>query len=123
MKALTINQPWAGSILRLGKNVENRSWSTPHRGMILIHAGRSIWGTNKPAKNLSDDTAWATGAIVGVADLVDCVKGVRSQWSMPGQWHWVLEDPQVLPEPVQVKGSLGLWSVDAALAKRIAELL
>src|ERR1017187_9047245 len=38
IRTLSIRQPWAHAILHLGKDVENRSWSTPYRGSILIHA-------------------------------------------------------------------------------------
>jgi len=39
MKALTLHQPWA-SLIALGvKTIETRSWSTPYRGRLLIHAG------------------------------------------------------------------------------------
>lgn len=37
--ALTIKQPWAALIIAGIKDVENRSWTTPHRGLLLIHAG------------------------------------------------------------------------------------
>lgn len=39
MKALTIQQPWIEAILEGVKLVENRSWSTPHRGPLGLHAG------------------------------------------------------------------------------------
>ena len=39
MKALTLYQPWA-SLVALGvKTIETRSWSTPYRGPLAIHAG------------------------------------------------------------------------------------
>jgi hypothetical protein len=38
VKVLTIRQPWAHAILHLGKDVENRSWRTRYRGLLLIHA-------------------------------------------------------------------------------------
>src|SRR5207249_2449414 len=47
-RILSLHGVWAWSILFAGKDIENRSWSTPHRGRILIHssshksAGRSL---------------------------------------------------------------------------------
>lgn len=39
MKALTLHQPWA-TLVALGiKTVETRSWYTPYRGPLAIHAG------------------------------------------------------------------------------------
>ena len=39
MKAITIKQPWAWAIIFAGRDIENRSWYTHHRGPLLIHAG------------------------------------------------------------------------------------
>jgi hypothetical protein len=35
---LTVRQPWASAIIYAGKDVENRSWTTSHRGRLYIHA-------------------------------------------------------------------------------------
>jgi hypothetical protein len=40
---LTVRQPWEWAIEH-GKPVENRSWTTKHRGALWLHAGaRSRW--------------------------------------------------------------------------------
>lgn len=39
MKALTVRQPWAWAIIHGGKDVENRTRHTKHRGQLYIHAG------------------------------------------------------------------------------------
>lgn len=39
MRALSIQQPWAWLIVNGYKPVENRTWTHPHRGRTLIHAG------------------------------------------------------------------------------------
>ena len=41
MKCLTLREPWAALIFH-GKDVESRSWPTPYRGPLAIHAGLSI---------------------------------------------------------------------------------
>jgi activating signal cointegrator 1 len=38
MKAISIHQPWASLITFGAKRLEARSWHTPYRGPILIHA-------------------------------------------------------------------------------------
>ena len=39
--AISLQQPWAASVLWLNKDVENRSrWPFKHRGLILIHASK-----------------------------------------------------------------------------------
>lgn len=42
MKAITIHQPYASLIAWGEKHFETRSWSTPYRGPIAIHAGKSM---------------------------------------------------------------------------------
>jgi hypothetical protein len=39
MKVLTLKQPWAWMVAHGGKCIENRPWTTTHRGEFLIHAG------------------------------------------------------------------------------------
>lgn len=123
MKALTIRQPWAGSIFELGKDVENRSWTTVYRGPLLIHAGSAMWGSNRRIKELKkDEPAWQAGAILGVVELVDVVRNYPSAWAMAGQcWHWVLEDPQLFENPVSMNGAMGLWDVE--LTDELLDLL
>ncbi len=38
MKAISIRQPWAWLIVNDFKDIENRSWDTKYRGLVLIHA-------------------------------------------------------------------------------------
>lgn len=38
MKAISIRQPWAWLIVNGFKDIENRSWDTKYRGLVLIHA-------------------------------------------------------------------------------------
>lgn len=38
MKALSLWQPWATLVMIGAKRIETRSWSTSHRGDLLIHA-------------------------------------------------------------------------------------
>jgi hypothetical protein len=37
---ISIAQPWAWAICQGLKRVENRTWTTRHRGQIVIHAGK-----------------------------------------------------------------------------------
>lgn len=41
-KALSLRQPWAWAVVHGYKDVENRSWSTKHRGPLLIHASKQL---------------------------------------------------------------------------------
>ena len=42
VRVLTVRQPWAWAIIQGGKDVENRSGPTKHRGPLLIHAGSAF---------------------------------------------------------------------------------
>lgn len=70
MRALTICQPYAHLIVVAGqKLVENREWSTPYRGPLVIHAGKSLSSMRgeKPTPDM------AFGAAIGMVDMVDCL--------------------------------------------------
>lgn len=89
MKTITLWQPWA-SLVALGvKTIETRSWSTPHRGALAIHAAarvpppleigdyavrhlgpdRVLCGVNTPLITKS----LPLGAVVAVSNLIDAV--------------------------------------------------
>ena len=38
VRAITIRQPYARAIVKKGKRIENRTWSTKSRGDLFIHA-------------------------------------------------------------------------------------
>lgn len=42
MKALTLTQPWATLVAIGAKKIETRSWRPRHRGLIAIHAAKTI---------------------------------------------------------------------------------
>jgi hypothetical protein len=121
MYALTIKQPWAWAIIHGGKNVENRSWSTQHRGQLAIHAGRTedSSGYAVLARHgiVCDPNDLIVGAIIGVVDIVDCVwAGMnahvdRSVWADRDSWHWVLANPRAI-DPILCRGMQGLWQTD-----------
>lgn len=131
MKSLTVRQPWASCIAFGGKDIENRSWSTPHRGLVAIHAGKGVdWDVPDhawtsaglaPYRKGARRAAWTAslplGAVVAIARLADCHDATGtdycscSTWAMAHQWHWELADVRPLPQPVPCKGALGLWNL------------
>lgn len=114
--ALSIQQPWAYAILKLGKDVENRTWPTQFRGRVIIHAGKKIdraaleffWmgGFKIPA-------ALPTGCLVGEVDVVDCVSAhwLDNQWAS-GPWCFVLRNPVAYEMPIPARGKLGFFKVE-----------
>jgi len=130
VKAISIQQPWAWAIVQGYKKIENRSWDTKHRGPILIHAGikvdrdgldfvfetiaeqtgRSIAGLVKDYKHQT----WL-GGIGGVADITDTIRrepgrDYNDPWFF-GPVGLVLENANALPDPIPLKGKLGLFNV------------
>ena len=131
MKAITLHQPWATLIAIGEKRYETRSWPTNYRGLIAIHAGKSI---PPYARALLDDSHFFAilrrrgvedldrlprGAVVAIARLVNCYRipnrplaiseteRMLGDWS-PGRYAWSLMDIQAI-EPVPIAGSQGLW--------------
>lgn len=127
MQALTVCQPYAHLICtpeeELGqpqKRVENRTWFTPHRGLLAIHAGKSLqWLEPGDAERYPE---MAYGAVVGVAELVTCVRlggrlpsdlsWVAQHPHSEGPWLWVLRDAQRLQKPWPCRGAQGLWTCE-----------
>src|SRR5438876_81719 len=67
VKAISIQQPWAWAIVHAGKDIENRTWTTTHRGELAIHATRLQEGYQLPRgveAPPADDMA--LGAVIGV---------------------------------------------------------
>lgn len=118
MRALTIRQPWADAIAHGNKRVENRSWRAPakyHGTRILIHAGATY---DRMARFLIDRdhlAAWhdERKALIATATLTGCHRetgGCCAPWGEHDVWHWQLENVHPLPEPIPIKGALGLWT-------------
>jgi hypothetical protein len=128
VKALTICQPYAHLIATGEKVVENRTWPTSHRGTVAIHAGRSLEWLDPNDKSRYPGMAF--GAVVAVARLAACVR-VENLTAAPwaghehafGPWCWCLADVRVLREPVDCRGAQGLWTLEAADAARVLEVL
>jgi hypothetical protein len=115
-RILTIRQPWASAIIYVGKDVENRSWTTTYRGRLYIHAGMRL----DPDEVLPAGVPVLHGAIIGHVELVDIVTSSSSRWAESGQYHWLLAQPVPLTSPVPATGRLGLWSPDENLAPVLA---
>ncbi|MGC8888337.1 MAG: ASCH domain-containing protein [Verrucomicrobiia bacterium] len=131
MKAITILQPWAWVILYGNKDIENRVWKTEYRGKVLLHAGKNFpldyyyycsgYLIQEHKILLPPYDKIPLGAIVGIADLVDCVKKSDSIW-FEGPYGFVLRNVKPL-EPIPCKGALNIWDVPENIAKLVQEQL
>lgn len=122
MKALTVRQPWAWAIFNGGKDVENRGFrpiSLARGERIAIHSSMSIEGygdaegavrriMRRGARRLP---AMLYGHVIGTVRVLGWVDDSPSPWAQSGKRHWLLDDPQPLAEPIEVRGSLGLWTL------------
>lgn len=119
MKALSIQQPWAWLIVNGYKDIENREWFTRFRGDFYVHAGQKIdrdaidmIRSMFPEIPLPD--TFATGGIVGKAEMLDCVTAHDSEW-FEGHYGFVLGKRTPVPFR-RLRGQLGFFDVPDASA-------
>ena len=122
--AITIHPVWAWAIAAGFKTIENRPWRTNYRGALYIHAGKKLdaselcacaarlqgAGRSETPPALSD---LRTGALIAIADVIDCGRFCDDPWANPaeGMFHFKLGNVRALPEPIPMRGQLGLWRV------------
>lgn len=141
MKGLTVLQPWA-TLLAIGaKTIETRSWRTPYRGLVAIHAGRKFppsarerchqqpfaRALGRAGLNTAEDLP--LGAIVAVATLAYVDHIVRGDILTDqerafgdfttGRWAWRFENVVPLVTPIRCRGALGLWAIPRAIERQL----
>lgn len=119
-RCLTVRHPWAHYIISGHKTIENRTWQTAHRGPLAIHAALILDLKSFrfiESLGLTPPEIFDTGAIIGVVDVVDCVRGSADPWAFRGCWNWVLENPRPVT-PIPMKGQLGLFSTPRTIRPR-----
>ena len=97
MKMLTLHQPWASLIAVGVKTIETRSWSTPYRGPLAIHAGKARPPTTQWEEGPFDDIGHYAPTAAdpeGTANIHqygawidDETRGVRGWWLTLGPNH------------------------------------
>ena len=125
MKVLTIKQPWTQLIVDGYKEYEFRSWQTKYRGKILLHAGLNL--EKEVVDRFKDyNLQYTLGAIIGEAELVDCIlvddrfneelrqinPVVYGKSNHVEKYAWKLEKIVKYKRPIPCKGKLGLWNLD-----------
>lgn len=135
MKALTVTQPWA-TLVALGiKNVETRSWATSYRGPLAIHAAK---GWSRDDREFAEDLfargilpipdvlySLPRGAVIATCRLayvgptfpafylISDLERELGDYAQ-GRFGWSLTHVEPLPEPIPVRGALGLWEWERA---------
>lgn len=128
LSAITLWQPWASLIAFGQKKIETRSWKTPHRGPLLIHAAKRFTGeqrafcSRKPIKSALRGIKPADlplGAALCIVDLLDVsptddfpVEDPERSFGdyAPGRYAWTLGNLRPLLEPVPMTGRQSLWT-------------
>lgn len=128
-KALTVRAPCAGLIAIGIKRVENRTWSTPYRGTLYIHAGLedddeglnfiANW-ENVIAAYYGHTVSTRRGGLIASVELYSTDRlSTGDAFETPGQWHWRLRNPKLIPFE-RCRGAQGIWTVGNQM--RVLEL-
>lgn len=138
VKALSVARPWSEAIAVLGKSIENRSWRTGYRGVLVIHASKSFDRSAKafcrevvgdvPARHLGAGdtspygylgacllTGVCTAAVFGGS--CDC-----GPWAMGNSCHWQLEGFRAFPKPIAGPGQLSLYTPPREVQRAVLAL-
>lgn len=146
-RAVSIKQPWTYLVGAGIKPIENRTWPTKYRGPVLLHAGAQYDTRHRNMSQLFTPEQWENmrvvggkellnkmisssfdkSAIIGIANIVDCVINHPSVWAektegkMIGNvfapyadckliYNWVMDKPILFEKPVlNVKGKLSFF--------------
>lgn len=123
MRAITLWQPWASAIALGHKKIETRSRRTHVRGQLAIHAAKRWTAGQKEFAQVEKACGRLAariplGAVVAVADLVDCkpveeiatgaIERIYGDYES-GRFGWLLDNIRPLSEPVGCKGGQGFW--------------
>ena len=128
IKTISLWQPWASAIPELLKRFETRSWTTPHRGLLAIHAAKK-----KDAGAMAFLRAQMAvghfpkplpfGAVVAIVRLVrmwptvtiapelSITERMFGDYS-PGRWAWEMDTIRAMPEPFVCPGRQGLFEIN-----------
>lgn len=121
LRCLAIRQPWAWAIAIGAKDIENREWSTDHRGLFVIQASGAKTLVNRISREFDPEpppVTFAYGALIGVAEIVDVVTFGRSLRSNPwacGHYCFKLANARMFKKPIPAKGKLNLYYLDPKL--------
>ena len=152
IKTISLYNPHA-LLIGLGLKLnETRSWPTKYRGLLAIHASKTMTPFlnrlcfEEPFKKPLVDAGYIkgkewikplpSGAVIAVCNLVDCreITKLYRLYGLPeepdlsfgdysvGRYVWKLENPILLPEPVPVKGQRSIWKWQVPDGIRIPEV-
>ena len=85
MKALSLTQPWASLVAIGAKRIETRSWYTPYRGSIFIHASKGFpaWAQEACDEDPFYDLLTRAGLLWPVGDETLTYKAAERYAALP----------------------------------------
>ena len=156
---LSLWQPWASLCVwknpddgKAEKQIETRHWSTEYRGLIAIHATKTLnansrWAiqnntyiqealTHHKAVDFGSvkRVTLTVGSIIGVVELIDVREmELTNSWAsdrdlqfgiyMPGRFGWIFNNPVEFKNPIECRGLQNLGSPKPEIEVRIFEEL
>ncbi|MET7253446.1 ASCH domain-containing protein [Dyadobacter fermentans] len=136
MKAITLQQPWAGLLVLGVKTCETRSWNTHYRGKIAVHSSAKIPAEGKklfeqlcelkPEIFYEGSRAWelctTTGHVLGTVTIEQVYSTNKRKPSDEGElmlgdyspnryWFWCIR-PETYQTPIPASGQLMIWEWD-----------
>jgi hypothetical protein len=136
MKCLSLIQPWASLVMAGAKRFETRSWATPYRGPLAVHASsrfpqaarelcrKEPFRTALARAGIEHASRLPLGKLLGVVELVAVHKVedlTAEQLTYEekcfgdyrvGRRAWEFCRPSSLAVPVVLKGQLGIVEID-----------
>ena len=115
LPVLSIRQPYAWLVANGIKDIENRSRRTHYRGPILIHASSNQSDLSFDVVERCESLGkvrmpedYDIGGVVGMAEVVDCVRRHASPWKQGPSWVWVLANARPIRFR-ECKGAVGFF--------------
>lgn len=146
MKAISLRQPWARAVADGHKTVENRGRATTYRGLVAVHASKAVSADGDRDPRIIGlygphaSAGQPTGAVIAVADLIDCHQAVHQLgtgqrpccWPWGDTWyrlgngsvrpaqHLVLAHVRPLNVPVSCRGQVQMpWNLPEDVAAKV----
>lgn len=134
---LTIRQPWAHLIVTphfelpdgvRPKRIENRTWSTTHRGRLIICSSKARQMAPGVDPSLYEHMIY--GCALASCNLIAIVEQSWTKMPRGLEWvrgneyaeqncfNWVLDDVKRFTVPVPIRGQLGLFYVPEAVFRQ-----
>ena len=152
IRSLSLRAPWPWLIANAGKDIENRNWSTPYRGALLIHTSAAkdweqvleaemcylklkspsappmppVTVTFGPkgtrVKHWPDEYPTSCYTILCWLSACSRTNSRKSPWFF-GRHGFQLSNVIPLPEPIPGRGHQGIRHPDPAVVQALDEML